>query len=144
MEPGTVVLITGPAAVGKSTVARGLQAELGRNGALWLVLELDVFARALSRDWIAAGGREGRFAGRGFIYRRTDDGSIDLVLGAEGRRVLTAFHRSVAAIARSGVDLICETIIYDDADREDWSSALAGLSTTWGEAGCAGGRSGSP
>lgn len=131
MDAGKLILITGPAAVGKSTVASGLQVELGGDGALWLVVELDVFARAVSRDWIAAGAHVGRFAERGFTYRRSDDGSLSLALGVEGRRVLTAFHRSVAAIARSGVNVICETIVFDTEDWDDWSDALSGLSATW-------------
>jgi chloramphenicol 3-O phosphotransferase len=126
-----LILITGPAAVGKSTVARGVQAELSRDGALWLVMELDVFARGLSRDWIAVEGRAGRHAERGFTYARAADGSVGLSLGPDGRRVLAAFHRAVAAMVRSGVGVICETIVYDEADWADWSDALDGISAVW-------------
>ena len=97
-----LIAITGPAAVGKSTIARALQAELSRRGELWLVLELDLFGRGLSRDWIAMGARRGAHAERGFVYARAADGTIALELGPDGRRVLAAFHRSVAAAARDG------------------------------------------
>src|SRR5262245_10686656 len=50
-----LIAITGPAAAGKSTVARAVQAELARSGELWLVLELDLFGRGLARDWVAMG-----------------------------------------------------------------------------------------
>ena len=127
-----LIAITGPAAVGKSTLARALQAELGRHGELWLLLELDVFARALSRDWIGVGkSRRGAHADAGFVYSRNRDGGVGLTIGADGRRMLAAFHRSVAAVVRSGVNVVAETIVYDDADWSDWRDALTDLATTW-------------
>ena len=127
-----LIAITGPAAVGKSTLARALQAELGRRGELWLLLELDVFARALSRDWISVGKRRrGRFADAGFDYTRAGDGGVALTIGVDGRRVLAAFHRSVAAVVRAGVNVVCETIVYDEADWDDWRSALGEISVRW-------------
>lgn len=129
---GRLVAITGPAAVGKSTLARALQSNLGRNGELWLLLELDLFARGLSRDWIAVGkARRGPRADAGFVYARKADGGVGLTIGADGRRVLGAFHRSVAAVVRSGVNVIAETIVYDGADWDDWRSALGDLRSTW-------------
>jgi chloramphenicol 3-O-phosphotransferase len=129
-DDGRLILLTGPAAVGKSTVARALQKQLSRGGDLWLVLELDTFARGLSRNWIAVGERRGRFAERGFVYAETANG-IQLTLGEDGRRVLAAFHRSVAAVVRSGASVIAETIVYDDADWRDWTSALADIRSCW-------------
>jgi chloramphenicol 3-O phosphotransferase len=126
-----LIAITGPAAAGKSTLARALQAEFSARGALWLTFELDGFARGLPRDWIGLAGRRGRFADRGFIYVRGSDGSIALTLGPDGRRVLAAFHRSVAAVVRSGVGVICETIVYDDEDWSDWQNALGGIIQCW-------------
>jgi chloramphenicol 3-O-phosphotransferase len=126
-----LVAITGPAAVGKSTVARALQSELARRGELWLVMELDLFGRGLPRDWVAMGSHAGRHAASGFTYARAADGSVALELGADGRRVLAAFHRSVAAVVRSGVNVVCETIVYDDEDWSDWSAALRGVPARW-------------
>lgn len=130
-QRGELVIITGPAAVGKSTVAKALQAERASRGELWLTVELDVFARALPRDWIAIGDRTGRYAERGFVYSRASDGGIELTLGADARRVLSAFHRSVAAIVGSGVSVVCETIVYDETDWDDWTEALTGLVPCW-------------
>ena len=128
---GNLIGIVGPAAVGKSTVARFLQAELARDGDLWLILELDAFATSLPRNWIALNGRAGRFAGRGFIYHREGPDRIDLTIGPDGRRFLAAFHRSVAAVLHSGVNVICETIVYDPADWDDWLEALKGAPAWW-------------
>jgi chloramphenicol 3-O-phosphotransferase len=131
MTASKLIAITGPAAVGKSTVAKELQSELVRSGEIWLVIELDTFARGLSRDWISLGKHQGRCAERGFVYARGQDGSIELRLGSDGRSVLAAFHRSVAAIVKSGVGVICETIVYDDDDWRDWSEALCDISACW-------------
>jgi len=127
-----LIAITGPAAVGKSTLARALQSELGRNGELWLVLELDVFARGLSREWIGMGRkRRGAYADAGFVYTRDPDGSVGLTIGVDGRRMLSAFHRSIESVVRSGVNVIAETIVHDTADWEDWRDALGDVQTTW-------------
>ena len=131
MTARRLIAITGPAAAGKSTVARELQSELIRGGELWLVIELDVFARGLPRDWISLDRHQGRYAERGFVYARARDGSIELSVGSDGRSVLEAFHRSVAAIVKSGVGVICETIVYDEDDWRDWSDALSGISACW-------------
>lgn len=128
---GKLILISGPAAVGKSTVVRRLQSELTRDGELWLAVELDVFSRAIPREWIAWGEHEGKRAETGFAYRRSDDGTIDLRLGPDGRRVLAAFHRSTSAIVRAGVNVACETIVYDERDWDDWRESLSGISALW-------------
>src|SRR5262249_29171799 len=109
MRNGRLVVVTGPAAVGKSTIAKGLQAEFASRGDLWLKIELDLFGRGLPRDWISLGTHQGSYAGRGFTYARANDDSIELVLGPDGRRVLSAFHRSIAAVAKAGLNVICET-----------------------------------
>jgi chloramphenicol 3-O-phosphotransferase len=125
------IAITGPAAAGKSTIAQALQTELIRRGELWLLMELDVFARGLPRDWIKWGKHRGQFAERGFVYARGPDGRVDLTLGSDGRSMLAAFHRSVAAVVKSGVNVICETIVYDEADWQDWLAALTNISARW-------------
>lgn len=131
MSDGKVIAITGPAAAGKSTLARALQGELARSGELWLVHELDLFGRGVSRDWIGVGDRRGRLCDRGFAYAPAEDGSIRLTLGDDARRVLAAFHRSVSAVARSGLPVICETIVYDEDDWRDWELALDGIHVCW-------------
>jgi len=131
MTKADFIAITGPAAAGKSTIAKALQAELIRRGELWHVMELDVFARGLPREWIKWGTHLGEFAERGFVYARGADGRVDLTLGADGRRVLAAFHRSVAAVVKSGINVICETIVYDDEDWRDWTAALTDISARW-------------
>ena len=131
MTNGKLVVITGPAASGKSTIAKGLQSKLSRDGDLWLAMELDVFGRAVPRDWVSMGTHQGRYAERGFAYKSGNDDSVGLVLGSDGRRVLTAFHRTIAAIVKSGINVICEAIVYDDDDWDDWSGTLCGISPCW-------------
>ena len=117
--------------MGKSTLARGLQAYFGRDGQHWLVFELDSFGRGVPRDWIAVGRHVGHSAARGFTYGPVDSGGLDLILGTDGRRVLAAFHRAVAATVSSGMDVICETIVYDADDHRDWLDALGDIEAIW-------------
>ena len=93
MTVGKLVLVTGPAAVGKSTVAKALQSELVRSGELWLTVELDTFARALPREWVSLGTHQGQYAGLGFTYARSKDDRMRLRPGSDGRRLFSAFHR---------------------------------------------------
>lgn len=131
MSGARLIVLTGPAAAGKSTLAVELQAELARSGELWLILQLDGFGRGIPRDWIAVGSHRGAHAERGFVYERSEDRSLQLRLGPDGRTVLAAFHRSVAAVVRSGVRVICETVVYDEEDRHDWSAALGDIAVRW-------------
>jgi chloramphenicol 3-O-phosphotransferase len=126
-----LIVVTGPAAAGKSTIAKALQEDLTRDGDLWLVMELDIFGRALPRDWISLGKHEGRHAERGFVYKRAIDNSVGLVLGSDGRLVLGAFHRTMATIVNAGLNVICETIVYDGDDWDDWCEAVSGIPTCW-------------
>lgn len=125
------MVVTGPAVVGKSTIVKALQSALTQQGELWLAIELDTFARSLPRRWLSWGEHQGRYARQGFTYARNDDGRVDLTLGNDGRRVLAAFHRSVAAVVTSGVGVICEAIVHDDEDWRDWIAALGGVSAFW-------------
>jgi chloramphenicol 3-O-phosphotransferase len=128
---GRLIGITGPAAAGKSTLLRALQAALSKDGELWFAVQLDDFARGIPPRWVTMAGRSGRYGNLGFTYTAGDDGAIALTLGADGRRVLAAFHRAVAAIAASGVDVIFEAIVHDDADWADWQAALGDRQVLW-------------
>lgn len=132
MSVGKLIAISGPAAAGKSTIAKAVQKFFARErGELWLEIELDVFARALSRDWIGMPARGGRQASRGFVYAPSADGTIQLQIGADGRRVLAAFSRSVAAVVNSGMSVVCETVVYDDEDWRGWQEALGSIRVCW-------------
>ncbi len=94
-------------------------------------MELDAFGRGVPHAWIAFGDRAGRYADQGFVYGPSPTGGLDLTLGPDGRRVLGAFHRAVAAAAASGMNVICEAIVHDEADRQDWADALGGTAAIW-------------
>jgi chloramphenicol 3-O-phosphotransferase len=131
MTPGKLIVITGPAAVGKSTVSRAIQAVFATKGEICMVLELDTFGRGVPREWVSIGTHRGANSELGFDYVRTEAGSMGLALGDDGRRVLIAFHRSVAAVASSGMNAVCETIVYDEDDWRDWSEALHNIPVCW-------------
>lgn len=126
-----LIAITGLPAAGKSTVAREVQAQLVADGEFWIISQLDSFAQGLHRDWISFAQHQGRFASRGLAYLSSRDGRLQLGLGSDGRRLLSAFHRSVAAVAKTGVGVICETLVYDDADWQDWRVAVSDIPSFW-------------
>jgi chloramphenicol 3-O-phosphotransferase len=127
-----VILIVGPAAVGKSTLAKALHRDLVRGGELWLLMQIDPFVTAsLSSEWVGWSKHRGAYAERGFAYARAADGSLALELGTDGRRVLQAFHRAVAAVVTSGVNVVCETLVYDEDDWAHWRASLQGVETCW-------------
>ena len=126
-----MIIVTGPAAAGKSSLVRSLQTRFSREDEHWLIFELDSFGRGVPVDWLAFGKHVGRFAARGFVYGPGETGGIKLTLGPDGRRVLAAFHRAVAATVASGMDVLCESIVYDDADHRDWLEALGEIEATW-------------
>ena len=68
---GSVVVLTGPPASGKSTLARALQGKLSALGSPWLYNGVDAFADSLRRDWSSFEGNGGQFAERGFTYKET-------------------------------------------------------------------------
>jgi chloramphenicol 3-O phosphotransferase len=125
-----VVIFGGPPASGKSTISRRLQTELSRAGELWVVLNFDLFALSMPRAWFSAGKHQGQFAEKGYSFRQTDNGTTRSS-GVDARRLHAAFHRSVAAVAHSGLNVICETTVLDEADHADWVAALSGLSVFW-------------
>jgi len=133
MNIGKVVAITGPAACGKSTISKALQSRLSSQGSLWILVEVDGFASSLMKDWFSFDLQTAPYGDRGFTYTRGNDQGLQLAVGLEGRKVLNAFHRSVAAIARSGVDVVCETVICDDDDWADWLEVLQGIPQLWVE-----------
>ncbi len=131
MKSGNLIVITGPAAVGKSLVAKTLQSKLSGNGSLWLLVQIDSFAKSLYRDWFKFDTNHSPYAERGFEFKRDNDGGLRRIIGSDGRLILSAFHRSVAAIVNSGVSVVCETIVCDDDDWRDWSEVLDGIQAFW-------------
>ena len=67
----------------------------------------------------------------GFFFDRDERGLVRLNFGRIGLACLKAHHRSVAAMARSGIDLICDEVILNEELRRDWLEVLSGVNTAF-------------
>jgi len=104
MEPGRIILLNGASSSGKTSLAEQVQ-EL-----------LDTPFLHLSSDQLVDGGA---------LPRRESAGPFDWV-GAVRPRFFDGFHRSVAAFAAAGNDLIVDHIIEYAAWREQLAGLLGG------------------
>lgn len=67
----------------------------------------------------------------GFYFDRDERDLVRLNFGQVGLACLKAHQRSVAAIARSGIDLICDEVILTEELRRDWHEVLDGVETAF-------------
>ena len=120
--PGRVILLVGVSSAGKSTLARAIQAAAPEH---FLMQSLDGLFGSVAERWGSSGERrdEGfRYEVEGHIRR--------VVYGPAGWRLLQGFHRSVAAFARFGSNVVVDDMLLDEACLADWADALDGLTVT--------------
>lgn len=70
-------------------------------------------------------------ASDGFFFDRDERDLVRLNFGQVGLACLKAHHQSVAAIVRSGIDLICDEVILTDDLRRNWHEVLMGVETSF-------------
>jgi chloramphenicol 3-O phosphotransferase len=115
-----LIFLNGTTSSGKTSIASALQEQLARP---YCVTGIDdAFAMLPAR---LHNNRDG------FFFDRDERGLVRLNFGPIGLACLKAHHRSVAAIARSGIDLICDEVILSDELRQDWLDVLDGLPTVF-------------
>ena len=134
-EHGRVVILNGSSSAGKSSVARILQSICEQRGECWLIFSWDDFIPRLPMRWHGGPDDVGDLCHEGVAYRVTsapDAPAHALLLpGPLGRRVLRGYHRAIAALARSGINVLVEEVLISAEEWEDWNAALDGLATTW-------------
>ena len=123
VQPGRIILINGTSSSGKTTLAKGLQSTLPE---LWLEMGIDRFAYALP----------GRILGQPawpqlFRYVRPDgatDGPFAIKTTALGQRFVSSMHRTAAAIAGSGINVIVDHVLLEGSWLEECRRLWAGHS----------------
>jgi chloramphenicol 3-O phosphotransferase len=118
---GTVLVLNGPSSSGKSSLARALQARWP--GPL-LDAGLDRHLGMLPGDYLGPLWPE--------VYRCTYalDGTITAVtVGPVGARLHRGMHRAVAALARSGCDVVVDHVLLERRWALDLVRALEGVPT---------------
>ena len=116
VRPGRVILLNGGSSAGKTTLGRALQSAMPGP---WLLLGIDLLIWTLPPEMI--NDPEGLSVHEGVITR----GKLFMPL-YEG------FQYAVAALVRSGVDVLVDDLTLDGlVDQQRWNSALHGLDVLW-------------
>jgi chloramphenicol 3-O phosphotransferase len=125
---GHVVILNGTSSVGKTTLA-GRVHDLADEP--WVDLDQDGFTKSLLPNWVRKGevGMNDDF--EGFSFLRAPDGSVHVEAGSLGQQVLAGYRRAVAALARSGLNVVVAESKFDPTGWEDWAEALQGLRPLW-------------
>ena len=107
-QVGRVILLNGTSSSGKTTLVRALQATLPDP---WLEIGIDRFVFALPKAYL-----DQPLWSEVFRYVRPegrDDGPFRIETGPLGRRLVAGMHRTVAALANSGLDVIVDHVLLD-------------------------------
>jgi chloramphenicol 3-O phosphotransferase len=128
-----VIVLNGGSSAGKSALALALQQALVMEDWPWVIFSWDDFVPRLPERWTSVPGATGDRAADGCSYRIVRDEPLEALLevGEAGRRLLGAYHRSIAAVARSGINVIVEEVLITRTEWDDWQEALGGLDVLW-------------
>lgn len=114
--PGRVVLLHGTSSSGKTTVARAVQ-KLADDP--WVRLGIDAFWNAIDERWMEHGSR----AAEGFAW--SDDATI--VPGPVGQRLAAGMRAALAAVARTGNDVLVDDVFIERTWLDGWRRELDGI-----------------
>ncbi len=131
---GRVVVLNGSSSAGKSTLAAVLQATWALAGHCWVIFAWDDFVPRLPNRWRGVPGAVGDRSADGCRYRinrKHPNVEALIEVGPTGRQMLHAYHRAIAAVARSGVNVIVEEVLISEWEQEDWADALEGIDVRW-------------
>lgn len=122
---GTVVIVNGPSAVGKSTLIRAFQAKMDQP---WLSIGIDnFFIGVLPPKFYLEDRPEHHTIMRGIAIEDENGKLFTLHIGDEGQKVIKGMHQAIAAYAKEGNNVIVDYIMYDAAWRTDLMNALSGI-----------------
>jgi chloramphenicol 3-O phosphotransferase len=120
VDSGRIVLLNGTPGSGKTSVAVELQRVLHRDfGQPWLTLHIDEFMLMSLK----------RFAGRdfGFHHDHHDDGTTSMAIHHAVRPLVDGVVHSAVGCARAGLDVIADSLLFDEATARLWETQLRDL-----------------
>jgi chloramphenicol 3-O phosphotransferase len=131
---GEVIALNGTSSAGKSTLAAEMQTQLVARNRCWVILGIDDFLGKLPAPWVRY-LEAGSHAEEGVSFERVG-GDIVFRAGAIGRAVLTGYRRSIAAVVRSGVNVIVDEVVLDEQAWAQWRAELRPLDPFWVRVDC--------
>jgi chloramphenicol 3-O phosphotransferase len=121
--PGRVIVLNGPSSVGKTSIASAFQESAIEP---WLRLGFDSFL-----DFVPEPLRHVLpSADNGFRWHPAPDEGNEptrITVGPFGHQVVRGMHRAIAALARSGLDVIVDDVLLEPSWLDDYLVALEGL-----------------
>jgi chloramphenicol 3-O phosphotransferase len=119
---GTVIILNGTSAVGKSSIMRAFQ---DKHTEPWLGMGIDNFFINLLPFKFYFDPQYGVM--RGDATEDEQGKLFTLHIGPEGQKMIRGMHRAIAAYAKAGNNVIVDYIMYDAAWHDDLMSALSGV-----------------
>ena len=110
MTPGEIIFLNGTSSAGKSTLARAVQEIMERP---FVHTGVDHYFYYVPSRLIVIGDGIDPPATDGWLVVQPEDTMVDLRLGAAARKILRGMYASVAALSRSGVDVIVDDVLFD-------------------------------
>ncbi len=123
---GTVIILNGPSAVGKSSIIKAFQ---DKQDTLWLGMGIDnLFVGIMSMKYMLDPLYK---VMQGFPTEDAGGKLFTLHIGSEGQKIIRGMHRAIAAYARTGNNVIVDYITYDPTWIADLHSSLKGINTVY-------------
>jgi chloramphenicol 3-O phosphotransferase len=124
--PGRIIVLNGTSSSGKTTLVRALQDRLPEP---WLEIGIDRFVFALPKRYLdqphwSEVFRYVRPAGR-------RDGPFTIETGPLGERLVGGMHRTAAALAGAGLDVIVDHVLLEDRWLDDMARRWVDLSVLY-------------
>lgn len=113
-----IVVLNGTSSAGKTSLAKALQRRLPDPA---LLVGIDTVVFALPGRWLDPPGWH-----EVFHYAGSGD-DLSITAGPLGDRLVAGLHRSVAALAGQGFDVLVDHVLLDPSWVRDAGSAFAGL-----------------
>lgn len=122
---GTVIILNGPSAVGKSSIMRAFQAKRVEP---WLGIGIDnFFVGVLPSKFYMEDKPEHHAVMRGIASEDEQGKLFTLHIGTAGQKVIKGMHSAIAAYAKAGNNVIVDYIMYDPVWHTDLMNALSGI-----------------
>jgi chloramphenicol 3-O phosphotransferase len=126
VDAGRVVVLNGTSSAGKSSLAREFQQLRAFRGECWVVFGIDDFLPKLPGRWVEIDQWKGPLSEDGVRLERDGD-CARYHIGELGRRLLVAYRRSIAEVARSGMNVVVDDVMIEHNEWDQWRNALTGL-----------------